>query len=583
MGNYWNDYTGTDANNDGIGDTPYVINPLDKDNYPLMEPWENYFKPAENQPPYKPFNPSPPDGATDVDIDVELRWSGGDPDGDSVTYDVYFEKDDSTPDELVSENQTETTYDPGTLDSDSTYYWKIVARDEHGAVTEGDVWHFTTKKKPNQPPTASFTFSPKYPFVSQEITFDASNSTDPDGTIVKYEWNFGDGNTATGMIVTHSYSSAGSYDVTLTVTDDDGATDEETKSINISLKIVYVDDDFVDDPANHKWDTIQEGVDDAIEGCEIVVYEGVYTENIKVNKPHLTIRSENGADKTIIKASNPNDHVFYVTADNVTIKGFTVTGTNKAGIYLYLYKSNNCRIENVNASNNYYGIYLYNSYNNTITNNTVSSNNLCGIYLYYSRSNIIANNIVSSNNGDGIYLSDYSSNNIITNNTVSSNNKYGISSSGDNNTIANNNVSSNKWGGISIWYSSNNIIANNTISLNDMSGIYLDAADSNTIANNTFHLNGMRVLDSYNNTVVNNTVNGKPLVYLENVNDYVVEDAGQVIAINSNNITIKDLNLSYASVGVEFWNTSNSKIINNNISNNWDGIRIEFFFPVITS
>jgi len=63
-------------------------------------------------------------------------------------------------------------------------------------------------------------------------------------------------------------------------------------------------------------------------------------------------------------------------------------------------------------------------------------------------------------------------------------------------------------------------------------------------------------------------VNDKPLVYLENVNDYVVEDAGQVIAINSNNITIKDLNLSYASVGVEFWKTSNSIIANNTVSSN---------------
>jgi len=82
----------------------------------------------------------------------------------------------------------------------------------------------------------------------------------------------------------------------------------------------------------------------------------------------------------------------------------------------------------------------------------------------------------------------------------------------------------------------------------------------------------MFVSMSYYNIIVNNTVNGKPLVYLENTNDYVVEDAGQVIAINSNNITIKDLNLSHASVGVEFWKTSNSKIINNTISNNQGGI-----------
>ena len=85
----------------------------------------------------------------------------------------------------------------------------------------------------NIPPTANFTYSPKNPIVNQIITFNASNSTDPDGTIVKYEWDFGDGSTATGKIVTHSYPSLGAYTVTLTVTDDDGATDVETKAISI--------------------------------------------------------------------------------------------------------------------------------------------------------------------------------------------------------------------------------------------------------------------------------------------------------------------------------------------------------------
>ena len=47
LGNYWDDYTGSDADGDGIGDTPYSID-SDKDNYPLMQPWENYFAPTRN-------------------------------------------------------------------------------------------------------------------------------------------------------------------------------------------------------------------------------------------------------------------------------------------------------------------------------------------------------------------------------------------------------------------------------------------------------------------------------------------------------------------------------------------------------
>jgi hypothetical protein len=99
-------------------------------------------------------------------------------------------------------------------------------------------------------------------------------------------------------------------------------------------KTIYVDDDFEDDPANHRWNTIQEGVNDANDGDTINVGDGTYVENVDVNK-HLTIRSENGSASTIVQATNSDDHVFEVTVDYVNISGFTVKGaTHQAGIYL---------------------------------------------------------------------------------------------------------------------------------------------------------------------------------------------------------------------------------------------------------
>ncbi len=73
-----------------------------------------------------------------------------------------------------------------------------------------------------KPPTADLTLSPLKPLINQPVTFNASSSYDLDGTIVNYSWDFGDSQTATGMIVSHTYTILGNYMVTLTVIDNDG-------------------------------------------------------------------------------------------------------------------------------------------------------------------------------------------------------------------------------------------------------------------------------------------------------------------------------------------------------------------------
>ncbi|RJS73842.1 PKD domain-containing protein, partial [Methanophagales archaeon] len=88
---------------------------------------------------------------------------------------------------------------------------------------------------PSQHPFASFTYTPENATVNETITFNASSSYDPDGNITNYEWDFGDGNVTntTEETINHSYSEAGSYEVTLTVTDNDGATNSTTKIITV--------------------------------------------------------------------------------------------------------------------------------------------------------------------------------------------------------------------------------------------------------------------------------------------------------------------------------------------------------------
>ncbi len=74
----------------------------------------------------------------------------------------------------------------------------------------------------NCSPVASATVSPPAGPPSTQFTFDGSGSTDSDGTIVTYHWDFGDGQSKNGAVVTHTYGSANSFTATLTVTDNDG-------------------------------------------------------------------------------------------------------------------------------------------------------------------------------------------------------------------------------------------------------------------------------------------------------------------------------------------------------------------------
>ena len=140
--------------------------------------------------PYQPSSPSPSNGATNVLISSDLSWNGGDPNpGDTVTYDVNFGTSSTPP--KVTSNQSTTTYDPGTMNYLTTYYWKITAWDNHEASTAGPIWVFTTASTPNHPPNRPYKPSgPSALLIGQQGTYWA-NATDPDGDRIQYrfDWN----------------------------------------------------------------------------------------------------------------------------------------------------------------------------------------------------------------------------------------------------------------------------------------------------------------------------------------------------------------------------------------------------------
>ncbi len=83
-------------------------------------------------------------------------------------------------------------------------------------------------------PIADFTYSPLNPLINEAVTFDASASYDPDGAIVDYSWDFGDDQTGSGQIVSHTYTNFGTYTVTLNVTDNEGFKGTKSSEIHVT-------------------------------------------------------------------------------------------------------------------------------------------------------------------------------------------------------------------------------------------------------------------------------------------------------------------------------------------------------------
>jgi chitodextrinase len=96
--------------------------------------------------------------------------------------------------------------------------------------------------KENVPPVPYLTASATFVDVDQEVVFSGNESKDKDGEIVRYFWNFGDGENATGKYVTHKYDKGGNYTVILIITDNDGKKALQTITVHVNeLPIAWID------------------------------------------------------------------------------------------------------------------------------------------------------------------------------------------------------------------------------------------------------------------------------------------------------------------------------------------------------
>ena len=164
----------------------------------------------------------PYDGIVNKEMLFDASGSS-DPDGTIVSYNWDF-----------GDGSTDTGESPThTFTKDGTYEITLTVTDDVGE-TATDMTTATIGPVVNQWPIAE-AGGPYSGTVNEPTQFNGSASGDPDGSIISYDWDFGDGNTGKGITPTHSYIVSGTYDVTLTVTDDTGATDSVTTKAAIGI------------------------------------------------------------------------------------------------------------------------------------------------------------------------------------------------------------------------------------------------------------------------------------------------------------------------------------------------------------
>ena len=236
--------------------------------------------------------------------------------------------------------------------------------------------------------------------------------------------------------------------------------------------------------------------------------------------------------------------------------GYSLQRTAGIGAGINLTERTNVTVKNMEISGFFYGIYLNYSVNNKLENNTVRDN-FHGIYLAASSNNTFMGNNITKNEYTGIWLRS-SSNNEIKETSITENGQNGIwlSSVSDDNRVSRNIVRANGFG-IQIDDYSNNILRDNDLRDNGYN----------------FGVFGSLLPEFIQDIDESNTVNGKPIYYWVNRQDETVPlDAGYVALVECSGITAKNLNLSCNGQGIVLASTTDSLIMQNNMTDNIHGI-----------
>lgn len=234
-------------------------------------------------------------------------------------------------------------------------FFRVSARDSSGNTGFDDSGYFTvqdtavTPPPPqNQPPVAIAASDVSSGDEPLTVNFDGTASYDPDGTITSYQWDFGDGNSASGSLVTHTYTTSGIYRPILTVVDDSSSSGTDTLTITVNAVTTNTRPSA----------TILEPQDGAVGTVnQAMYYSGSGTDQEDGNLPESaytwTVRGPDGNIYPVAQGQSsgyatptyPGNYVLFLEVQdsggltdkdsvNVTVNG----GTAKIGFQLYQYK-----------------------------------------------------------------------------------------------------------------------------------------------------------------------------------------------------------------------------------------------------
>lgn len=270
----------------------------------------------------------------------------------------------------------------------------------------------------------------------------------------------------------------------------------------------------VDAGGGGQYTSIQAAIDNASSGDTIRVFDGVYNEDITINKTISLFG--NGSATTELNGSGNSD-VIRITSDWVNVSGFKISAfDSKMYASIMIYQSDNVIISYNDCLNDGYGIYLYHSHYNTIQKNICDNHSVIGVVVAESNNSLIENNTCTSNGQSGIEII-RSILNTVVNNECTSQNSMGIySDDSDNNEISNNRFNGNTRG-LRFLNSDNNNIHSNDFNNNTIGQEFVNS-DSNIVYKNNVTNNsdkgiyiatgpgdGSQWNQIYHNNIINNT------------------------------------------------------------------------------